>query len=233
MPKMLRPSATLVASLLSSPRTVRLVSPVVTRLSPSAEACTGATGHGFGRSGVPTSKTAFRMVTQAPAVKACPAGASGWAGDPAFDTCGSRKLPVAPMPRFTLSCRLCSKIKGNTEEFSRSGCRFGLSVKRLPTTSVHHVAELFGTELAMDIPFRVEHVGFGLAHVPHQTLHPGGTEGAETADSPVIGVGVVRIQANSEIREDDRSPEVIGVDTAKIRNDNISHVAAWRETFPK
>src|SRR6267142_1999130 len=90
MPDMLRPSLTLAASLLSSPSTVRLVSVVLTRLKPSAVACTGWTGHGLGLAGVPTSSMALIMVTEAPAVNAWPAGDEGWDGDPPAESCGRK-----------------------------------------------------------------------------------------------------------------------------------------------
>src|SRR5215467_379317 len=73
---------------------------------------------------------ALIMVTAAPAVNAWPAGDEGCDGEPPADICGSRKLPVVPNPRFTLSWRLRSKINGRTEEFNRSGCMEGLRVKR-------------------------------------------------------------------------------------------------------
>src|SRR5260370_11514388 len=108
MPDQSRPSLMFAASLLSSPRIVRL-SGIVSRVSPSAEASTGGArvdGHALGADGVPTSNTAFSMVTQAPAVKACPAGDDGCEGDPPFSSCGQRKLPLVPRLRFTFSCWL-------------------------------------------------------------------------------------------------------------------------------
>src|SRR6266852_3212323 len=90
IPDMLRPSATLAASLLSSPSTVRLVSVVLSRVKPSAEDCTGWTGQGLGAAGVPTSSMALIMVTEAPAVNAWPAGDEGCDGDPPADNCGRK-----------------------------------------------------------------------------------------------------------------------------------------------
>src|SRR5215469_12697968 len=103
-----RPSLMFAASLLSSPRTVRLVSPVVARLKPSAELCTTGfgvpsglvSGQATGAAGVPTSNTAFNRVTHAPAVNAWPAGDEGCEGDPPLSICGHCQLSAVVKPRF-------------------------------------------------------------------------------------------------------------------------------------
>src|SRR5437899_12840066 len=104
MPDMLRPSLMFAASLFSSPRMVRSVSPVGIKLSPSWAAIAAGwngtngfgacVGHGRKLGGVPRSKNALIIVTQAPAVKAWPAGEDGCDGDPAFNSCGHKKLPA-------------------------------------------------------------------------------------------------------------------------------------------
>src|SRR5260370_17666872 len=106
------------ASLLSSPSTVRLVSPVPAKLKPSVELCTTGFGvpSGFfngqatGAAGVPISNTAFSRVTQAPAVNAWPAGDEGCEGDPPLSICGHCQLSAAVSPPFVFpsSLRLTS-----------------------------------------------------------------------------------------------------------------------------
>src|SRR5713101_10005861 len=103
---------------------VRSVSPVAVSVDPSALTMHGGwngtnwdgavVGQARRLPGVPRSKNALSSVAQAPAVKAWPAGEEGCDGEPAFSSCGHKKLPtVDATPRFTLSWRLRSKIKGS------------------------------------------------------------------------------------------------------------------------
>src|SRR5215471_2833790 len=119
------------ASLLSSPRTVRLLL-LLSSVRPSSEASTACTGQARGLLGVPTSNIAFNRVTPTPAVKAWPAGGSGWLGDPPADCWGRKKRLDSSfgLPRFVFSCWLRALMSGSTGELSRSECREGLRLNR-------------------------------------------------------------------------------------------------------
>src|SRR5947199_4091647 len=54
--------------------------------------------------------------------------------------------------------------------------------------SIHQIAELFGTDLAVEIPLAVESMGFGFMNIAQQAIEPRSAECAEAADPGVMGI---------------------------------------------
>src|SRR5215472_4309046 len=132
IPSQLRPSAMLKASLLSSPRTVRLLLLLSRGGRPSSLGSTACFGHFVGLLGVPTSNIAFNKVTLTPALNAWPAGGSGWFGEPPGGCWGRKKRLDSSfgLPRLLFSCWLRVLMSGSTAELSRSECSEGFRLNR-------------------------------------------------------------------------------------------------------